>query len=155
MRAIYTVTFQAVAVTAAQDLVLLIPSSTVPIEIIEANFFQSSDFGDAQAEILRIAIKRGMTANGSGGSTPTPALKSPGDAAAVTTAHANDTTASNTGTIVTLDERPFNVAAGYLYMPVPEQRDVCAAGSKIAFNLVGAPADSITMSGTVTFRELV
>lgn len=154
MGRIYTAVFQAVAVTAAQDLFMLATGSTVPIKIHACFIGQSSDFGDAQDELLRIAIKRGMTVNGSGGSTPTAVPVVSGDSATTVTVHANDTTASNTGTIVVLDEQCFNVRAGYVYVPTPSMQPTCGISSKIAFNLVGAPADSLTMSGTVYFEEL-
>lgn len=156
MGRMYSVVFQAVAVTAAQDLLLLLTNATVPIKIYSVEIGQSSDAGDAQDEMLRIALKTGMTSTGSGGSAPTPVPIITGDTAAVTTARANDTTASSGGTIVVRQETCFNVRAGYIFMPVPELRPIVPAstGGRFAVNLVAAPADSLTMSGTIYFEEL-
>lgn len=154
MRGVYTVVFQRVAVTAAQDLFLLVTSSTVPIEILRCEIGQNSDFGDAQDELLAIRHRTGMTTNGSGGSTPTPNPTHGTTAASGVTAHANDTTASSAGTILEAYESDFNVRSGYLWVMTPEERIVVAASSKWALNLPAAPADSLTMSGTVVYREL-
>jgi len=154
MGRVYTAVFQAAAVSAAQDLFMLLASSTVPIKIHAIYIGQSSDAGDAQDELLRITLKRGMSTSGSGGSTPTPVALNPGDPASGVTAHANDTTASSGGTIVVLDEQCFNVRAGYVYVPTPEARPVVPAGGRLAVNLPTAPADALTMSGTIYFEEL-
>lgn len=154
MGRLYTSVFQAVAVTAAQDLLsLLAPAAT----IIKLHYFscgQSSDFGDAQDELLRIRIQRGMTTVGSGGSAP---AMNPVDAqntmAALATARANDTTAASAGTITQIIEECFNVRSGYIFMPLPDYRPTIAVGTRLAFNLVGAPADSLTMSGTIIWEE--
>jgi hypothetical protein len=152
----YTAVFQAVAVTAAQDLFTIITSSTAAVVVHAIYIGQSSDFGDAQDELLRIALKRGMTSNGSGGGTYTPVPLVPTDAAFGGTCRINDTTASSGGTIVVLDEQCFNVRSGYVFVPTPEMRSVVQAstGGRFAVNLVAAPADSLTVSGTIYFEEL-
>lgn len=150
----YTSVFQAVAVTAAQDLLsLLAPAAT----ILKVHYFscgQSSDAGDAQDELLRIRIQRGMTTVGSGGTAP---AMNPIDAqntmAALATARANDTTAASSGTITQIWEECFNVRSGYIYMPIPELRPTVAVSTRLAFNLVAAPSDSLTMSGTIVWEE--
>ncbi len=154
MGRLYTSVFQAVAVTAAQDLLsLLAPAAT----ILKVHYFscgQSTDAGDAQDEMLRIRIQRGMTTVGSGGSAP---AMNPIDAqntmAALATARANDTTAASSGTITQIWEECFNVRSGYIFMPTPEMRPTVAISTRLAFNLVAAPADSITMSGTIVWEE--
>ena len=153
---VFTSVFQAVAVTAQQDLLSLLASSSVPLELIYASITQSSDAGDAQDEMLRVRIRRGMTTVGSGGTTPAMNPADPVNAlvAATATCRANDTTAASAGTIVEMLEEAFNVRAGWIYMPVPEARIVCNVSTRIAINLVTTPADSLTMSGTIIWREL-
>lgn len=154
MGRLYTSVFQAVAVTAAQDLLsLLAPAAS----ILKVHYFscgQSSDFGDAQDELLRIRIQRGMTTVGSGGSAP---AMNPVEAqltmAAVAVARANDTTAASAGTITQIWEETFNVRAGYVWMPTPAMQLTVAVSTRLAFNLVAAPADSLTMSGTIVWEE--
>jgi multidrug resistance efflux pump len=66
--AVYTATFNAVAVTAAQDLFSIVAPSDGRVVIRELRIGQYSDFGDAQAEILPILLIRGYTVAGSVGS---------------------------------------------------------------------------------------
>jgi hypothetical protein len=154
MGRLYTAVFQAVAVTAAQDLISLLTTAASPVRVHYFSCGQSSDFGDAQDELLRIRIQRGMTTVGSGGTVP---AVNPIDAAntmaAATVARANDTTAASAGTITQIWEECFNVRAGYIFMPTPEMRPTIAVSTRLAFNLVAAPADSLTMSGTIVFEE--
>ncbi|MBP8301429.1 MAG: hypothetical protein KA020_13765, partial [Planctomycetes bacterium] len=65
----YAVTFNAVAVSAAQDLFEITPGDDKPCEIVSLSIGQYSDAGDAAAELLGIQIIRGFTASGSGGSS--------------------------------------------------------------------------------------
>jgi hypothetical protein len=149
----YTASFDNVAVTAAQDLFQLLASATVPIIIHEVRIGQSSDAGDAEAEMLRIALARSdMTINGSGGTTPTPAKHSDGSSAAATVSEANNTTLSTVQTVIVADT--FNVQAGWLYVPTPEERIIILPTEGFIVNLPGAPNDSLTMSGSVTFEEI-
>ncbi len=151
----YSSVFQAVAVTAQQDLLsLLAPAAS----IIKVHYFscgQSSDAGDAQDELLRIRIQRGMTTVGSGGTAPAMnPIEAQNTMAALATARANDTTAATAGTITQIWEECFNVRAGYIYMPTPELRPTIAVSTRLAFNLVTTPADSLTMSGTIIWEEM-
>jgi hypothetical protein len=154
-RGVYTGVFQRVAVTAPQDLFMLLTSSAVPIEVLSIRISQSSDFGDAQDELLPVRFRTGMTTNGSGGSAPTPTKTAQGDAAATATLRVNDTTASSGGTILELWEDCFNVRGGFVYMPLPDERFLTGVSARFAVNLPTAPADSITMSGTITWKEYV
>jgi hypothetical protein len=152
----FSAVFQAVAITAAQDLLSLLATSTTPLELTYVEIGQSSDFGDAAAENLRIRIRRGMTTVGSGGTAPAMNALNPREtlAAATATARANDTTAASGGTIVEMYEGIWNVAVPFIWMPPPELRDVCDISTRIAVNLVSTPADSLTVSGVIKWREL-
>jgi len=74
MSRFYTAQFSAVAVTAAQDFFEITAPSGAVIRVHEWEIFQTSDFGDAQEEILRIETVRGVgsTTSGSGGVTGIP-----------------------------------------------------------------------------------
>jgi hypothetical protein len=155
MGRMYSAVFQGVAVTAAQDVISLLAPSDRAIKIHAIYIGQSSDAGDAQDELLRIRIRRGMTTVGSGGGTVTPVDYQNSGSASGVTARINDTTAASAGTITEVHEECFNVRAGWVFLPTPEMRPVCSISTRIAVNLPAAPADSLTMSGTIYFEELV
>lgn len=155
MGRMYTAVFQAVAVTAAQDLISILCTAATPVRLHACFIGQSSDAADAQDEMLRIRIQRGMTTVGSGGGTVTPVDIHNTGTAAVSTARINDTTAASAGTITQVHEECFNVRAGWVWLPTPQMCPVCVVSTRIAINLVAAPADSLTMSGTLYFEELV
>lgn len=150
----YSVIFNAVATTAAVDLFELLPADDKPIEIIGIELGQTTEFGDAQDETLGLQIIRGFTASGSGGSAATPAPISPNAAAAGFTAEVNNTTLANTGTTTTLLSTAFNVRAGYInYFPI-DARPGCSQGNTSIVVRMTAPADSVTLNGTLIVREL-
>lgn len=150
----YSVIFSAVAVSAAQDLFELTPADDKPIEIVGIELGQSSDAGDAADELLQISIIRGHTTSGSGGSAPTPVPMSPSSAAAGFTAEVNNTTVATTGTTTTLQTTCWNVRAGYVQWFPEGCRPVCGQGNTTIVVRQTAPADAITMSGTLYVREL-
>jgi hypothetical protein len=153
---IYTVSFAAVSLSAAQDLFEITPADDKPVEIVGLFLSQTgvADVGDAAEEMLRLEIIRGYTASGSGGSSPTPAPVKRIDAAAGFAAEVNNTTLANTGTAVIIHEDAFNVRAGYAnWWPEGTEPDASQANTTIVVRLVAAPADAITVSGTLYVRE--
>lgn len=153
---IYTVSFAAVSLAAIQDLFEISPADDKPVEIVGLFLSQTGvgDVGDAAEEMLRIEIIRGYTSSGSGGSSPTPAPVKRIDAAAGFTAEVNNTTVANTGTAVIIHEDAFNVRAGYAnWWPEGTEPDASQANTTIVVRLVAAPADAITISGTLYVRE--
>lgn len=154
MGRLYAVTFSAVAVTAQQDLFMVAPATNKPVIIHGVFLGQSSDAGDAEDELLRVAVIRGHTTVGSGGTAPTPAPQLAASTAAGFTARVNDTTIASSGTTVTLHVDTFNVRAGYPLLLTPETRWHCtAASTRIVVRLLTTPADSLTMSGTLLVEE--
>lgn len=152
---IYSASFGAVAVTLAQDLFQLLAAAAVPVIIHSIRIGQSSDAGDAAAEMLRITVNRtDFTINGSGGTTRTPEAHSPASPVASTIVEANNDTVSTVQTVVIDDD--FNVQAGWLYLPTPEERIILPAGvtNGIIVSLPAAPGDELIMSGTITFEEI-
>ncbi len=155
MGRMYSVSFENVAVTVAQDFFELTPADDKPIAIHAVHISQSTETGDAAEEMLRVSIIRGFTASGSGGSAPTAIPLNPNAAAAGCTAEVNNTTVANTGTSVTLHSESFNVRGGWVFMPTPECRPVASqANTTIVVRLNAAPADSVSMSGTLYLEEL-
>lgn len=150
----YTVQFENVAVTAAQDFFEITPADDKPVKIVGLFLSQSSDVADAAEEMLRVSIIRGHATSGSGGSAPTPAVLDPVDTAAGFTAEVNNTTIASAGTGVTLHSESFNIRTGYANWWPPE---VCPRASQanttIVVRLLAAPADSLSMSGTLYLEE--
>lgn len=156
MGRMYAVTFENVAVTAAQDFFYVAPADDKAVVLHECRLSQSTELGDAAEEQLRIAIVRGHATVGSGGSAFTPLPLIPTDTAAGATARINDTTIASAGTGVNLLVDTLNVRSGWLWLPTPECRPMVTQGSgtTIVVRLLAAPADSVTMGGTLLFEEL-
>ena len=151
----YIVQFQAVAVTAAVDFLEIVPADDKPCLLKEAHITQSTDYQDAAEEGLRIAIRRGYTTSGSGGTVPAIEKRNPGDAAAGFTAEANNTTLATTGTPAELHARSFNNRIGWHFEPTPESYlPVTQAQTSMVVRLLAAPADSITFDGEFHIIEL-
>lgn len=151
----YAVNFTAVAVTAAQDFFELSPTDDKPIEIVGLFVGQYSDAGDAADELLPWSIVRGHTTSGSGGAaaTPRPVRRSTGTAGFA--AETNNTTIASAGTGVTIHSDAFNVRAGIgLWFPEGFEPDCGQGDTTIVVRLLTAPADSLTMQGTVYVREV-
>lgn len=153
----YSVPFSAVSVSAAQDLFEVLAASGKPFWLHEIIIAQSSDYGDAAAEGLSILIKKatGSYTSGSGGSTVTPAKHLTNDAAAGPTAEINNTTqaSAGSGALTTIRAEAFNVQAGWQYLPTPETR-IQFLPTEACVVSITAPADAVTMSGTLVFEEL-
>lgn len=151
---VYTVVFDNVAVTAAQDFFEITPADDKPVELLGLLLSQSSDVGDAAEELLRYSIVRGHATSGSGGSAPTPRPLDRSGAAAGLTAEVNNTTIASAGTGVTLFHDCFNVRAGLQVWFPPECYPEASQGdTTIVVRLLSTPADSLTMSGTLFVRE--
>jgi hypothetical protein len=147
----YSATFEEVAVTVAQDLFQILAPADSAVVLHSLVISQSSDAGDAASEQLNILIHRGST-NGSGGSTPTPTPLHLGDAAAGTVVEANNTSQGTEGTFI--HSEAFNVMAGLQIVWTPETRPIVSPSDLLHIELQTAPADSLTMSGTVYFEEI-
>lgn len=151
MGRIYSASFEEVAVTVAQDLFEVVAPADSAVIIHSVTITQSTDAGDAQAEMLPILIHRG-TATGTGGSSPTASPLQLGDAAFGGTVEVNNTTQSAEGTF--LHAEAFNVQIGFYYLPPPEDRPVISPSALFIVELQAAPDDSLTMNGTVVFEEI-
>ena len=153
----YAATFTGVAVTAQQDLFEISAPATGIVIIHRCTISQVTEVGEAQEEGLQIALRRGATASGSGGTTVTPAaggaMENSGPAF-TGVVEANNTTVANTGTITTLHVEGWNVRAPFDYLPTPECRPILSPSQRAVFNLGTTPADSITVSGVLVFEWL-
>lgn len=153
---VYTVSFANVSVSAAQDLFEISPADDKPVELAGLFLAQNGvgDVGDAAEELVRISIIRGHTTSGSGGSAATPRPVKRTDPAAGFAAEVNNTTVASVGTTVTLHEDAFNVRAGYMLWWPEGTEPEAAQGDTTIVVRIPAPADAITLTGTLYVREL-
>ena len=157
MGRMYTVSVTATAVTAAIDIVEIVPPSGRIVVLHGWDLFQSTDFGDAQDEGLGLILKRGSSGStsGSGGSTPTPAPHETNSGAAGSTVEMFNTTeaVAGGGTLTTLWPTGWNVRAGDYRILTPEMRYVFGPSERLILSQT-APADSITLSASIFFEEI-
>lgn len=148
MGRMYSAIFESVAVTAVQDLFEINAPADSPIVL---HYFELAQSSDTDNENLNLLFHRGTT-SGSGGTSPTANPLNVGDSAFGGTIEANNTNQSAEGTI--LHASAFSVLAGYVYLPTPEMRIVIPPSGRLIIELQEpAPADSLTMSGTIIIEE--
>lgn len=148
---VYASVFGGIAVTAVQDLFQLTAPADAAVILLSVRLSQSSDAGDLAAEMLRVEIARATT-GGSGGTAITEEPLQAGFPAAGSAVVRQQTTVATGLTI--LVEDGWNIQAGWLYQPPPEERIVVSPSGIIVVSLPLAPADSLTMSGTITWAEI-
>lgn len=152
----YAATFAAVAVTAAQDVFEITAPAGKAIRILEVRIAQYSDAGDAEAESLSVQFLRGHPTGGSGGSTLTPVKFNPQiGSTAGSTVKANNTTVASGSGAETLLADSMTVSGGFYWRAVsdPPLGILVQAGERFVARIT-APADSLTMNGTLVFEEI-
>lgn len=154
MSRIYSAVMRGVAVSAIQDLFELVASSDSVVKLLAVYISQSSEEKDAEDEQLRLEFTLGYTSSGSGGSSVTPEALDGGDTAFAGTCEINNTTQASTGTARYMHAESFNVRAGYVYVPTPKCEIVLKPSERLVIELPVAPADEITMDGTIIFEEI-
>jgi hypothetical protein len=148
MGRMYSVVFEQVSVTVAQDLFEINAPSDAIVVVHSVEITQSSD---TDSEQLNILVHRGST-SGSGGSTPTPSPLEASDAAFGGTAETNNTSQSTEGTQIY--SACFNVLNGFFWCPTPECRPVIPPSGRLIVELQTAPGDVLTMSGSMLIEEI-
>lgn len=153
---LFSVSFSAVAVAAAQDLFAIVASTDSRLEICGIRLGQISKTSE---EAIGVQLIRGYTTASSGGSAATPAPYRPWSRAAVATARTNDTTLAANGTPVVLLADSFHLLRGWRYKPGhpqagADQERIFIEKSDRFVVRVTAPATSYSMYGTIVFREL-
>lgn len=152
----YTPQFNAVAITAAQDIFQITPVAGKPVKILGLVIGQYSDVGDAASENLNVKISRGWATTGSGGTdlTTTSPPADPSDGAAGFGAKVNNTTVASAGTEVVLFSDVWNTQAGYqMWFPEGAQYGCNSTTGVILTVRITAPADSITTNATLFVQE--
>lgn len=155
MSGFYTVQFNGVAVTAAQDLFQIAAHATKQCVLLAWGVSQSTEEGDTAEEQLLILVKSGQTTTGSGGSAPTPVSTDPVNAATVGfTAQANNTTIATGGTILTHYAYNWNIRIPMDQVYTDQMQIIFGAGRRLTIELAEAPADSVTLSGYAVIQEI-
>jgi hypothetical protein len=149
---LYTASQDAQAVSTAVDLFHITAAADVPIVLHWLELCQTSDLGDANEEVLRIGVYRGVTGGGGGTALTEVGVhdRNPTAGAAVV----GQGSASTGGTLI--DTIYWNIRqAGPIWVPTPEKRPrISAANDPVALRLLAAPADSITVSATICWEEI-
>lgn len=169
MGRIYTAQFGGSAQTTGIG-VFSLPASATQILILHSLFVgQSSDAGDANAQMLRMVIAKafGTFTNSAGGTTVTPTPHQHSDVAFGGTVRARDTSIAiaATGTLTHILEETANVQAGWYYTPTPEERIVISPSQTLLVSAVNvaedfvdvtptALANGVTFSARMTFEVL-
>jgi hypothetical protein len=151
---VYTITISGVASPAAAfDFVEISPAANKPVRIKRIRIAQTTE-PTTEEEQLALTVIRGHTTSGSGGdTTPDGAPLSSSDTAAGYTAETMNTTIASAGTPVNLVEDAWNTRAGYDMAFAPEEAPECINGVLLVVRS-SAPADAITIRGTVWVEEL-
>jgi hypothetical protein len=150
----YWVDLTPTAVTVAADLIEITAADDKPIRVLAVNLGQTTELGDAAEEVLSLTWVRGNTTSGSGGSAPTPRPCNPSDAAAGFTVETFNTTAASAGTPVNLNRHGWNVRGGFERPYTPEEAPITSQANLLVLRMAGAPADSITISGSILVEEM-
>lgn len=146
------------AFTAQIDVFELLSASGKPGILLGFELGQTSEVADAQEEMLTLVLKRvtGAPTSGSGGGTSTFQSTRPNDTAAGLTLETGNTTKLAGGTSVELARFGWNVRMPMLYVPVPEERIVFDAATRLVLELVTTPADSISgIVGRISVGEII
>lgn len=153
----YTASFKSIAVTAAQDFFEIAAAAGYPVVIHGWVLGQSTEVADAAEEMLVITTNRGVgtTTSGSGGASVTPQPLDDDFQAAQATVERNNTTimAAGSGSLEELENHVWNERVPYLMLYPPELRPRIKGGARWTLECETAPADSVTVSGTVWFEE--
>jgi len=156
MARLYTMSFEQVAVAAAQDLVSLLAGASKQMQIIRY-WVGCTDTTAPTSQMLALRA-RTATATlslGSGGTSGTVVKIDPGDGAASATGHVNDTTkATTSGAFSIVDEQGVYIFNGYdsaIQARPPIPIDV---NGGFVFELLSTVSGTVHLSGGVDWIEI-
>jgi hypothetical protein len=153
---IYTLSFQKISVSLAQDLFNVAATASMAFELHSINLGAETV---TAAEEVTIDVTR-MTAtvtNGTGGATVTPAPTVSSQAGATITARRNDATtrATTSGTSTVMWTDTWQLTNGYVYQWAPEDRIQFNLSQNMIIGLDTAPGAAHNVSGSITVAELL
>ena len=147
MGRMYSVVMDAVAVTAAQDLIRISAPSDAIVVIHEVKVTQENTETSDQ-----VAIQLQRSSTDGTGSAATPEQFESGDPAFGGTAVTNLTVATTLSDL--LWREGFNVLNGFHWLPTPETRIVVSPSARFVVRIDDAPAASTTVTAVVLFEEI-
>jgi hypothetical protein len=150
----YTVSFENVTVSAAQDLLQVKGASNKMLRILR-RWVSATDTTIPTGQMLRLRerLLPATVTDGSGGSTPTPAKHDQGDAAATFTSLANSTTpASTNATAVVLATMGCHVFNGF--DDIHDDPPTVAPSQSYVFELLSTVTGTVHLSGGVEVEEI-
>ena len=148
---IIVVRFAPTSVSAKTDLWEITAAADRPVEIVGWTLFQTTDLGDANEEVLELTIERGVTA-GSGGTASTEIdYGARGESTPDTAINHLVTTAHTGGTIIF--SKGWNIRIPEEFWLPPELYAYFDAATDPTTVTMSAPADAITVGGTIFLRE--
>lgn len=155
MPRIYEITFENVAVSAAQDLVSLKGGAARTVKIKRMRVAATNtSIPTAQMLELRASLASATLTAGSGGTAPTPRPVDLGDAAATFTARANDTSkATTSGAFTIVEESGCHIYAGYDFSYPQGREPVFGLNEGFVFELLSTVSGTVNLSGGVTVEE--
>jgi hypothetical protein len=154
MSRIYSVTFENVTVSAAQDLLQIKGASNKMLRILR-RWVGATDTTIPTGQMLRLRerILPATVTDGSGGSTPTPVKHDQGDAAATFTALANNTTPATTnGTAVVVYTAGCHIFNGF--DDIHDDPPTVIPNASYVFELLSTVSGTVHLSGGVEVEEL-
>lgn len=158
MARMYTAVFKSVAVTVQQDFFEILAPADAVVIIHDWELNQNTELGDIAEEQLSVTTNRGVgtVTSGSGGTTATAQPIEDGDVGFGGTVEVNNTTkmAVGTGTLEELEAFNWNERIPLTKIYTPETRPIISPGNRWTLELETTPADSVTISGKVTFQEV-
>jgi hypothetical protein len=141
------------SITVAVDLFHVTVAAENAVTLVAMELYNTTDVQEAQEEILSIALVRGVTGGGTGGSALTELNYGDGGGSAVSAAVLGLNTTVSTGGNV-LAHMGWNVRVPFLWCPIPELRPtIDSTQDPVVFRLLAAPADAITIGGTIYWFE--
>ena len=154
MSRIYTVSFENVLVSAAQDLIQIKGASNKILRILR-RWVNATDTTIPTGQMLRLRerILPATVTDGSGGTTPTPVKHDQGDAAATFTSLANSTTqASSSGTAVVIYATGCHIFNGF--DDIHDEPPTVIPTSSYVFELLSTVTGTVHLSGGVEVEEI-
>lgn len=148
----YTASQDAQSISTAVDLLFCTVAADVPVRLWSFDIGNTTDLGDANEEVLRIGIYTGVTGGGSGSALTEVGMDD--RAPTVGAAWVGQGTASTSGSLRKVIY--WNVRqAGPAWVAIHDMATIhiSAANDPIAFRLLAAPADAITLSYEVCWSE--
>lgn len=150
----YSTAFDQWSTAAPMDLWEIVPVDERPIRIIGLILGQTSDEGDAEAEILRLQFYRSHVTSGSGGSTASTAGLNTDVASGITTVeYGNSVLATGGSPALLYSDVVHNQIGKELWFPPEAQIQLVHPEARLVVRMPDTPNDVMAWSSTLFFEE--